>query len=1525
MFEIFYHNKQGEKSDWRQRLRSMFGKGSQEKARMVLVEGSPGIGKTTFCLKIANDWARKTIPKIHDFPVFKLILLLKCRDMDGDVMQAIDDQLLPEDIMEKKKKLLDYIMNEKKQEKILIILDGLDELPQVAEQFVDKLLRRKVLSRCSVLVTSRQEKGIEIRQRHDFDTLLQINGFTIEDASEYIRKHFRTVGPVDLVKGERLIQTIQENIFLHALRNNPLNLLLLCVVFEDHDGELPSNRTELYQTIYKCLLRRFCSKNDIEVDNEDDKALEKRCEGITLILGELAWKCLQEERPSFSQEELEEREKVRTNGRGVSASRLGLVFMEASVKRLNPKHQYHFLHRTFQEFLAAAYLIQLMKENINIFDNCQLQKIDITGKYRQVFLFVAGILGKDGAVFFNQIGEILFGKWYSHCLEGDGPFLFELLNESGAANDLAMVVCHSISIPQSLKLSLEDQHTLRLVRYACGATSQIHVEPWLLHKLSLTETNALNMNSANYLHGILEDSKTLKDLVISTDMTSLLARTLLKGLSSNSSISSFTLKSMKSIQEDVADKLGTGLSLCNSLTTVKLKLFSTSAWAHDISGTGLLKSTQLESVNLEYHGVPGGNAVHAFKLLLSKRSLISFSLTLFGDMEDCLASALSEGLSEGTALNCLTVVIHGSLSNHGATLLANGFLLNKTLHSLALKVLGDLPEHWTGVVDKIHELTANKSWKSLTLHPNMKGKFVDASFSLLDPISRVGLVEKTLTINLWGELSIRNTDILGGHLLQISPLSSLTLNVNGKVRKNVAECPVNFFVTCNVLLSLTINLSGEITSQGLTALQRLHREGQLQPFKLNVNGLVTEDQESSSAQNNCSTSFALLNHISNLTPNEVREIFSGSKSLTELSVAVDSHVHSVHNYAGTLSIWGNGLGDGLSNNKSLTTFSLTVHNSPGTSGIWGKCLGEGLSNNKSLTTFSLTVHNHTDTTGLWGNGLGEGLSNNKSLTTFSLTVHNYTDPTGNWEYGLGRGLSNNKSLTTFSLTVHNHTDPTSSWEYGLGRGLSINKSLTTFSFTVHNYAETIAIWANSLGEGLSNNKSLTTFSLTVHNHTDTTGLWGSGLGEGLSNNKSLTTFSLTVHNYTDPIGNWEYGLGRGLSNNKSLTTFSFTVHIYADTIGIWGNSLGEGLSNNKSLTTFSFTVHIYADTIGIWGNSLGEGLSNNKSLTTFSLTVHNHTDTTGLWGNGLGEGLSNNKSLTTFSLTVHNYADTISIWGNSLGEGLSNNKSLTTFSLTVHDHADTTGLWGNGLGEGLSNNKSLTTFSLTVHNHADTTGLWGNGLGEGLSNNKSLTTFSLTVHNHTDTTGSWGNGLGPGLSNNESLTTFSLTVHNHADTTGSWGNGLGYGLSNNKSLTTFSLTVHDHADTTGSWGNCLGYGLSNNKSLTTFSLTVHNHADTTGNWGNGLGRGLSNNESLTTFSLTVHRYTDMSKSCGVRNLVNFLAKSCSLTTLRLAINDHFGRNRDLDYLLFKSLEEFKSLTSLNISVSLYGEDNVELN
>ena len=174
---------------------------------MTIVEGSPGIGKTTFCLKLAYDWAHGNIPSECSFPKFEFVFLLKCRDIDGDIKEAISEQLLPRDMdMEKSvEKLLHFMKNVHKQERLmLIILDGLDELPEQSRHHVDELLHRRILAFCYVLATTRQERGIEVRKSAVFDLHLEIKGYTKKDSISYIRRHFETIDQSP--KGEKLIE-----------------------------------------------------------------------------------------------------------------------------------------------------------------------------------------------------------------------------------------------------------------------------------------------------------------------------------------------------------------------------------------------------------------------------------------------------------------------------------------------------------------------------------------------------------------------------------------------------------------------------------------------------------------------------------------------------------------------------------------------------------------------------------------------------------------------------------------------------------------------------------------------------------------------------------------------------------------------------------------------------------------------------------------------------------------------------------------------------------------------------------------------------------------------------------------------------------------------------------------------------------------------------------------------------------------------------------------------------------------------
>ena len=77
--------------------------------RTVLIEGEPGLRKTTYCKKYAYDWATKQAPQGCGSTAFKAVLLRKYREMHSDVWGAIDEQLLPWDIDEEVKQQYRFI------------------------------------------------------------------------------------------------------------------------------------------------------------------------------------------------------------------------------------------------------------------------------------------------------------------------------------------------------------------------------------------------------------------------------------------------------------------------------------------------------------------------------------------------------------------------------------------------------------------------------------------------------------------------------------------------------------------------------------------------------------------------------------------------------------------------------------------------------------------------------------------------------------------------------------------------------------------------------------------------------------------------------------------------------------------------------------------------------------------------------------------------------------------------------------------------------------------------------------------------------------------------------------------------------------------------------------------------------------------------------------------------------------------------------------------------------------------------
>ena len=1138
------------------------------------------------------------------------------------------------------------------QEKILIILDGLDELPEKSQHHVDELLHRRILPFCYVLATSRQERGIDVRKRFVFDIHLEIKGFTEGDAFEYVRKHFANIGRGHSPKGERLITEIKNNEFLHALRSNPLNLLLLCVIYEDYEGKLPSSRCRLYQVIVLCLLRRYCGKHNLPAPEGDDD-LERCFEKDILALGELAWMCLLSDRHGFRENELAELER---RYKGLVSRHIGLLYKEESLKRLTPQHEYYFLHKTFQEYLAAAYVAHKLRRNqLNLFEHLSFD--DLVDKYRQVFLFVSGILGMEASVLFSQIGvELKNGEgWnWNYCrvlnktLDFDilvdpfnrglatATFLTESFNESGHAEKMAVTLCSYIPFPQQVDADLSGQETCNIFHVLEACKSFCNLQKPVNLTIRADKHDIFHYQRiAEYIQSC---PKTQKLSLFTPSITLDLANALHDGLFDNTSLSEFTLQMSDSIPCNAAVLIGELLAARRSLRKVKFQLDRVwgETWVSAIE-PALFADTPLKSVDLHVRGSLSDTAVHGLGKLLSNEALASFSFNISGDLLEFVAAVISRGIAQQTTLKALAFSVDGNLSLSSVNALQNSILENSSLSDLVMTLHGEIPDNWQSVVEKLRSV--KKGSLNCTFDPDPGSSVTCNQVALFRP----AVVEKELetkqhfTVVLWGELKCSGAEDLCKILVRV-PLTSLTLRVHGKLSDGVANIIKRYIGQQNTLSTLTVNTWRKLTLETGTLLQELSDK--------NVTVQVKEHGLSVVPKEACNALDVSIDNPASLTP-MFSEVKHTRKERINLKIINDK----------VISDWPRLLGDALADTTSLTTLDLTVSNYTMNPGI-GKDLGDSLLRSSSLTVLSLTINNYSNMAEGWECTLINSLAKMASLTTLSLSIDDRGE-VRKFEEDLKEDLMAVKSLSTLSVII-NGSKLTYFWGNFLTKCLYECNSLKKLCLTSNNYKE----------EHENNPYNVTFNPFLPYINSTMPVTWVEGLSFGLASTTSLKELNMTINNVTCSDSAWKHIFFMGLPENKSITSLTVTVSDYEYwSREFWVRPLKRCLVKNKWLTTLTLTVNDYCEAEGHehWSHLLGQdNFPENSSLTELNLTVNIRSEVSEDWLPTFCDYLMRDcSSLRTVRLQVNNCSASSKSRIYDLHKLQLKYRSLSTFELSV--------------------------------------------------------------------------------------------------------------------------------------------------------------------------------------------------------------------------------------------------------------------
>ena len=980
---------------------------------IVLIEGEPGMGKTTYCQKLAFDWASKECVEWDEsFPRIDVLLLLRCRGIESTIWDAIEEQILPKELKPEESEMFFQFLKENSS-KVLLLLDGLDEVdPEKLEMFLN-LVQRKLLPGCYIVLTSRHEVGSKVRRYAD--TLLEIVGFTTTDAECYIRKYFQHAEHL----AEALISKVKFDRDLTELTQNPLNTLLLCVIFEDLEGNLPTNRTQLYLEIVLFILRRYESKNGLSSRGDLLLAYKKEL----MILGETALDSLCKQELYFDDHKGDIKESL--------LIKFGFLSVQSGGRKRAPCDRYGFFHKSFQEFFSGYFLAFSVSDDVTKSHSVLTDERNRNELF-YVFKFMCGIVAlrsEDTAVSIVQrIASIvnetcgtsvkflsylsLADKFINECKTCSENVYTKLVRSLGESLEVDRVAIDSSSLMAfrassplwnkecigTVFQALTSNSTvasLKLAKWEFSSEVTNHLSQALrvntcLKSLDLCG-NSIGQEGANSLALSLRVNTSLSFLRLSDNSIGKKGAILLaEALKVNTSLSSLDL-SHNSVSSEGVKSLAETLKVNTSLSSLDLSHNSVSSEGVKSLAETLKVNTSLSSLDLSTNtiGSEGTNSLAQALMVntsLSSLKLYSTSISVAG------ANLLAQVLRVNTSLSSLNLS-YNAIRDEGANLLAEALRVSTSISSLDLSDNGILA---VGANSLAQALKINTSLSSLDLHSSI----IQREFENILPQHLSGTtVFYTFGKPVTNFIGDEGANSLAQALRVNTSLSLLNLSFNFiGVAGAISLARALRVNTSLSSLDLSRNSIGDEGASSLAEALKVNTS--VSSLNLGNNSIGDEGANSLAQALRVNASLSSLNLSTNSISGE------GANSLSQ-ALRVNTYLSSLDLYSNSIGAEGaNSLSQALRVNTHLSSLDL-YSNSIGAEGA--KSLAQALRVNSSLSSLNLK----SNSIGAEGaNSLAQALRVNTSLSSLDLSWNFIGDEGAN---SLVKALKVNTSLSSLYL------------------------------------------------------------------------------------------------------------------------------------------------------------------------------------------------------------------------------------------------------------------------------------------------------------------------------------------------------------------------------------------------------------------------------------------------------------------------------------------------------------------------------